>query len=351
MKTKRFPERVEKLGVSATIYEPKDKSKGYTVGYHVRGKFVRKVRNSYEDAKKLALSLVERKATGDLDALVLSNQDCLVYRRSVEAVKPTGRPLDLAAHEYAQAVKLLGNDSLVEAVKFYLANQTRQVKSRTVEEVVTELLDNKKRNGRSKLYLTDLRLRLTRFAQAFRCPIHTVEPTDIQRYLNGLKMAPRTRNNFRRAIGTLFRFAQVRGYVPATHTGILQVEKASAKPGEIQVFTALELTTLLANAKMDLVPALVIGAFAGLRSEEIKRLDWANIKWEDREIEIPAAITKTAIRRLPPMPDALRLWLEPHKRPRGPVCPYRKPPFGETGDSQSLPDYCLVWSIREARAS
>jgi hypothetical protein len=31
MKTKTFPERVEKFGVVATIYAPKDKSKGYTV--------------------------------------------------------------------------------------------------------------------------------------------------------------------------------------------------------------------------------------------------------------------------------------------------------------------------------
>ena len=323
MRTKKFPERVEKQGVCATIYAPKDKSKGYTVGYHVRGKFVRKVRNSYEDAKQLALSVVERKASGELDMLTLSDRDCHVYLRALEAIKPTGRPLDLAIHEYAQATKLLGDESVLEAVKFYLVNRTRQVKTRTVQEVVTELLDNKQRNERSKLYLTDLKLRLTRFAEVFRCPIHTVEPTDIQQFLNGLKMAPRTRNNFRRAIGTLFRFAKVRGYVPATHTGILEVERASTKPTEIQVFTANELTALLASAKTDLIPALVIGAFAGLRSEEIKRLDWADIKWEDREIAIPAAISKTVIRRLPPMPDVLRLWLEPHKRPSGPVCPYR----------------------------
>jgi hypothetical protein len=307
MRRSAFPERVEKQGVRATIYEPKDKSKGYTVAYHVRGKLVRKVRNSYEEAKKLALSVVEQKANGELDALTLSSQDCLVYRRAVEALKSTGRPLDLVAHEYVQAGGLLGNDSLVEAVKFYVANRTCQVKALKVEEVVAELLENKQRNGRSKLYLTDLKLRLTRFAKSFQCPIHTVEPTEIQRFLNGLKVAPRTRNNFRRAIGTLFRFAAVRGHVTPTHTGILQVERASNQAVEIQVFDAPELTMLLAKAKEDLVPSLVIGAFAGLRSEEIKRLDWADIRWEDGEIEVRAAIAKTGIRRLPHIGDSLRL--------------------------------------------
>lgn len=323
MKTKLFPERIERFGVVATIYASKNESKGFTVAYHVRGKLVRKVRNSYKDAKELAMSAVEQKGTGELDALTLTNHDCLLYRRAEAVVKPTGRPLDMAALDYAEAAKLLGDDSLIEAVKFYLANKTKQVESRTVEQVFQELLENKKRNGRSKLYLTDLRLRLTRVAKAFRCPIHTVEPADIQRFLNGLKMKPRSRNNFRRVIGTLFRFAKVRRYVPPTHTGILEVERASGQSAEIQVFTADELTMLLATAKQDLIPAVAIGAFGGLRSEEIKRLEWSDFQWEHDEIEIRAAITKTGVRRLVPICETLKHWLLPHKKASGPVCPYK----------------------------
>jgi hypothetical protein len=50
MQTKTFPQRVQKFGVSATIYAPKNKDKGFTVAYHVRGKLVRKVRNDYQTA-------------------------------------------------------------------------------------------------------------------------------------------------------------------------------------------------------------------------------------------------------------------------------------------------------------
>lgn len=83
MRTKAFPERVEKYGSVATIYASSDESKGYTIAYHVRGKLVRKVRNSYEAAKALALSAVEQKGTGELDALTLTNHDCLIYQRAV----------------------------------------------------------------------------------------------------------------------------------------------------------------------------------------------------------------------------------------------------------------------------
>ncbi len=323
MKTTTFPEKVEKLGATATIYAPKDDSKGFTIAYHVRGKLVRKVRNNYEDAKKLALSVVKQKGRGEQDVLTLRDRDCFVYSRAIEAVKPTGRPLDLVAHDYAEAAKLLAGESLLDAVKFFMANRTRRVQSRTTGEVVTELLETKQQNGRSNLYLKDLKLRLSRFAKTFRCPINSVEPVDIQRFLNSLKVAGRTRNNFRRAIGTLFRFARVRGYVAPSHTGILEVERAANDVEEIQIFTVEDLVTLLAHAKKPLIPCLTIGALAGLRSEEIKRLDWADFKWEEGEIEIRASKAKTRTRRLVPICDSLKNWLEPFKHPSGPVCPYR----------------------------
>ena len=61
MRPKKFPERVEKFGVVATIYKSKKKAKGFTIAYHVRGELERKTRNSYQDAKQLALSVLEQK--------------------------------------------------------------------------------------------------------------------------------------------------------------------------------------------------------------------------------------------------------------------------------------------------
>lgn len=58
MTRKAFPEQLEKAMVIATIYEPKEASKGFTVGDRVRGKFMRQARNIYSDAKKLKLPTV-----------------------------------------------------------------------------------------------------------------------------------------------------------------------------------------------------------------------------------------------------------------------------------------------------
>jgi hypothetical protein len=59
----------------------------------------------------------------------------------------------------------------VLTVKAFAVQQPTGVVHKRVSEVVDELLAAKKAKGRSTLYITDLRLRLTRFADAFACPI------------------------------------------------------------------------------------------------------------------------------------------------------------------------------------
>lgn len=75
MKTKKFPERVEKFGVSATIYAPNDEAKGFTVAYHVKGKLVRNARNSHEDAKQLGQSVVKQQKRPGGDPASLWSQN------------------------------------------------------------------------------------------------------------------------------------------------------------------------------------------------------------------------------------------------------------------------------------
>ena len=52
---------------------------------------------------------------GDVKSLVLSNDDKVVYLRALKALKPTGTALDLAAHQFAELVKVLGGASPLEA--------------------------------------------------------------------------------------------------------------------------------------------------------------------------------------------------------------------------------------------
>ena len=69
-------------------------------------------------------------------------------------------------------------------------------------------------------------------------------------------------------------------------------------------------------------PFLALGAFAGLRSAEIERLDWRDVKFETGFVIVEAGKAKTATRRQVEMRPNLRAWLEPLAKIEGRVIPY-----------------------------
>ncbi len=132
----------------------------------------------------------------------------------------------------------------------------------------------------------------------------------------------RSRNNFRRAIGTLVNFAVTRGYLVKGTVEMEDVALAREANGEIEIFRPEEMAAVLEMADKRLIPFLAIGAFAGLRHAELQRLDWAEVRMEDGLIEVKANKAKTASRRLVPIQDNLRRWLKPYRKTSGFICDY-----------------------------
>jgi integrase len=71
------------------------------------------------------------------------------------------------------------------------------------------------------------------------------------------------------------------------------------------VFSPEEMSSLLANAEGELVVALCLQGFAGLRAEELKRLRWEHIDLKEGHIVVPDTVAKCEERRLVPIPDNL----------------------------------------------
>ena len=88
--------------------------------------------------------------------------------------------------------------------------------------------------------------------------------------------------------------------------------------GAIEIFAPDEIAKLLAAAGRDMIPFLAIGAFAGLRSTEIERLDWRDVKFETGFVVVEAGKAKTASRRQVEMRPNLRKWLETLAKKGGP---------------------------------
>jgi integrase len=109
---------------------------------------------------------------------------------------------------------------------------------------------------------------------------------------------------------------------PIKRIEILYDHTAATKvPGIVSVEQAAKLLEL---APAHLLPAIAIGLFAGIRPAEIHRLEWSNVLWEDREIYVPAAKSKTAQRRNVTMPENLLEWLAPYRNATGHIMAQRE---------------------------
>jgi integrase len=231
--------------------------------------------------------------------------------------------------EYVAALaKVPAGASLLEAVTDYAKRHPSTMPSKSVAEVVAELIAEKESANLSDEHLRDLRKRLTPFAKSFQMPIGSVSAELVRTYLanlhklGGIPVAPRTKLNFLRCICGLFHFARKRRYVPRDLVDeISEIDLPKPSHVEIGVFTPAQLRDMLAVAESDIVPALAIGAFGGLRTAELARLDWSEVKLGEGVIVVGADKAKTAQRRLVPITDNLAAWLAPHARPDGPVNP------------------------------
>ena len=300
-----FPLEVKRGNATVKIY--RREKKGYEefrlAYYDADGTRKLQSFSSLQAAKDEAAAKATSLSTGDVTALSLSGDDRLSYVRAMEALGPLNVRVEMAATEYAKYWQKMGGDFFKEAVTEFIARRNN-IKPVTVRGLVVLFIE------------------LGRFAAQFPGPVTEVTPEVVLTFLDGLKMSARTRFNYARLLRTLFRFAQSRRFLPKDIDPMEGIDIDFDDDGEIEIFTAAELDRILKAARPELVPFIAIGAFAGLRHAEIKRLDWQEIDLERGFIEVKGAKAKTRQRRLVPISENLKAWLAPHHQESGLVIPF-----------------------------
>ncbi len=184
------------------------------------------------------------------------------------------------------------------------------------------------KKGRSAVYLRDLRSRLGRFADAYQASeVHAIASTDLRQWLDTLTGSARSRDNARDLLITFFGYCQRNRFLPkgALPTDDIERFTDGDEGGEIQIFTPAEMRSLLAAARADVLAYLVLGAFAGIRTAELARLEWQDVDLASGYIEIKGRKAKTRQRRLIRIQPNLAAWLALLKRPEGPVMRLKRP--------------------------
>jgi integrase len=207
-----------------------------------------------------------------------------------------------------------------DATEFYIAHLETQRSVLPVSVLSTEYQHSKERAGLSAKHIGDIRQRLKRFQADYgERDIKSIEPRELENWLHSLGLSPQSLNNFRTVVSGLFEHAVKRDLLGRNPMRAVARVKAIDKAPAI--FTPDQLEKLLQAAPSDLLPALAIQAFAGVRTAEILRMEWPEIDLVRGYVNVAATKAKTAKRRLIPIASNLSNWLHPYSNRVGRIWP------------------------------
>lgn len=232
------------------------------------------------------------------------------------ALSPAERSAVIETRERLQAVGIDLRAALDHAIDYF----ERAKKSSDVETWIAEVIEARRRADRSDRHLRDLASKLGRFQKSFAGrSVATITRDEIAEWLHGLKLTGSSRNSYRRILVVAFNDAIESGYVAENPAA--KVKQAKAIETEVGILTPRELAALLSAAGDEILPAIAIGAFAGVRAAELERMDWADVNLAQGFLRVRAAAAKSARNRLIPISPNLSDWLRPHARPGGKIWP------------------------------
>jgi integrase len=272
---------------------------GWCIDARIGGKRKRLFFTTKTAAKKeLARIKIKQRQEG-MDALSLSDDLRIAALTIQKELAPFGKTLRDAGAHYLK----------------FLKDGHRSI---TVSALADEYLALKQRLGLSPLHLKDLRNRYKIFCSGFgQTLIRTIEAEQVESWLHGLSLSAQSINNYKGRLSALFRYAVKKKYLDHNLIADIETIRSAGEPPEI--FKVDELRKLLECAPAELLPAFALGAFAGIRSAELLRLDWSDIDLRRGFINVPASKAKSARRRLITMAPNLREWLAPYASHTGPI--------------------------------
>jgi integrase len=215
--------------------------------------------------------------------------------------------------------------TVAKAIEFALEHLRAKNASRPISDAVQELLKDRLRDGRKAPYLKSLSLELERFNRAFpERLLSDIKQADIQRYLDDAETAG-TRNTRRKHLVTLFSFGVKNKWTaenPAKEIGRLK------EMLDVQTLKPEQMTRLLASCDALPEPAagamrayIALAGFAGIRPEELHRLNWHDVNLSTSSAFIRAEVSKVGEARAVPLSENCKAWLATSSTRSGLVAP------------------------------
>ncbi|HXM02550.1 MAG TPA: tyrosine-type recombinase/integrase [Chthoniobacterales bacterium] len=232
----------------------------------------------------------------------------------------------------AECIKLLApySKTLYDAVHFYRDHLDRQATSIVTEELcdrITAEFDRRLEAAEiSPRHYTSMKETVKKFRGRFGpVPIKLLDGSEIKAWIASLPLKVKTRNRHLGYVRNILGIAQERNLLHADPlVKISPFNDPHRKARKVEILTPDELTTFLSKVDKDFIPYFVLNAFTGLRGDEIKKLDWSEVKLDRSIIDLPFTKSKNRKRKLIEVPDNLKDWLQPYVKESDSVMPRKK---------------------------
>jgi integrase len=207
--------------------------------------------------------------------------------------------------------------SLATAAQYYFDHVIAYKNAPVVSEIVEKMVADAENNKRRDRTVTDLKNRLTKFADDFpNARLSEITLEEIKDWLDDWEdWSPRSKINYLTKISQLYNYAIRNCWVDANL--IERIDRPEAEDKEPGIFSVEQAAKLLEFApKHGLLYYIALGFFAGLRSAELLRLEPEAILMSERSIVVGATVAKKRSRRVVEMCDSLMAWFEKYPLPK-----------------------------------
>lgn len=213
--------------------------------------------------------------------------------------------------------------SLREAVLFALPRLRPVGGDRTFNEVIQEIRKEKKemledgtmRENSEKAF----RLRSKKIEDAFgNSLVRDLTLDEVKDWVDSLDLAPRTKKNELNCMAEVMIHSVTRKYVAENVLdGLTKKDRAKLygrdEEKEPEILTPNEAERLIQAAydhpELDLLAGVTLGLFCGIRTEEIKKLDWDAVRLDEGFVTISKNVAKKRSIRNVTLSDNAKRWL------------------------------------------
>jgi len=213
---------------------------------------------------------------------------------------------------WQEAEAMLPEVDPVELARHWLETH-RPKKKLTISEGVVRYLRELELAGRTPEYRAHTRKCLERFcAEHGERGVSSITSEEVAAFIHALPFSALSKRHYRTYLATAFKWFVGQGYAQQNPVTTVPVPKVNLEePG---ILTVEETEALFrANEREDpeICGLLALGAFAGMRSSAIARVDYDELDFENRAILTPASKTKKGRRHyIEELPENLWSWLE-----------------------------------------